>query len=425
MNPPWLLKQAANILLLVICLVSNPLSAQDSTSYKQLNQRIDSLESALKDTRSRMVTHSDFEGIFRSINEDDQEFTSDDRRSKRRALDSLFKAAVTKPGQLTFTGQFMNVFHWDGKTKSSINTSVATVDLFAISSFGQNSLVFINLQGVGGDGPGARFPTYSGFHAGAGSLQSEDGIDRITILEAWVEYTIGKASVTAGKIDLTNYFDPNSVANDEYSQFISNIFVNNASLAVPGNGPGITINTDIFSGFTLQLGIASKDNSGDGIFEDLFYIAQMSESFKVNDQEIGAVRGFAYLNSTASNDWGYGFTTDLRVIPKLYLFGRYGANRSALAGDYGIESCWSSGLQFRNFNLVSNWNLSLGFAYAETTGAVSAENSRFPEQMIESYVRLNIKKVFFLSPHYQQVWNALNIKDNNLSIFGLRTRVAF
>jgi len=73
-----------------------------------LEKKTDSLEKALRDARSRMVTHSQFEGILRSINEDDQEFTDDGRRSKRRALDSLFKVAVSRPKQLTFTEQFPN-----------------------------------------------------------------------------------------------------------------------------------------------------------------------------------------------------------------------------------------------------------------------------------------------------------------------------
>ncbi|MEL7148455.1 MAG: hypothetical protein AAFO69_18925, partial [Bacteroidota bacterium] len=187
-----------------------------------------------------MVTHSDFEGILRTINEEDQEFTDNDRRTKRRALDSLFKAALAKPKQLTFTGQFLNVFHWDGKFDQSINTVVGTIDLFAISSFGKKSLVFINLQSVGGNGPSSQFPIFAGFHAGAGSTQI-GGLDQFNILEAWVEYKLRNTTITAGKIDLTNYYDPNSIANDEYSQFIGNLFVNSTSFAAPGNSPGLTV----------------------------------------------------------------------------------------------------------------------------------------------------------------------------------------
>ena len=211
-------------------LIKNDLQKQ----IDQLQIRVDSLESELGKSKENMVSRLDVESIFRSVNEGSQEFTDEDRRSKRRALDSLFRVALEKPGQLTFTGQFMTVFHWDGKTENSINTAVGTIDLFAFSSFGKGNLAFINLQAVGGDGPSWHFNSFSGFHAGAGTTQSRDGLDRVTILEAWTEFKIKFAVITAGKIDLTNYFDPNSVANDEYSQFLSNGLVDSSSLAIPG-----------------------------------------------------------------------------------------------------------------------------------------------------------------------------------------------
>lgn len=391
-----------------------------------LEQQADSLKKELKETKARMVTHSQFEGILRSINEDDQEFTDQDRRSKRRALDSLFKAAVQKPKQLTFTGQFLNVFQWDGKFDNSINSVVGIVDLFAISSFGRNSLVFINLQGVGGDGPDKFFPNYSGFHAGAGTTQSGDGLDRINILEAWVEYSIKSTSITVGKIDLTNYYDPNSIANDEYSQFLTNAFVNSSALAAPGNSPGLTMNTELLNNFTFQFGLASNDNSGDQIFQNLFLIAQLTESFKINNEEKGAIRVYGYRNSEVNDGWGFGFSGDLRITKKLYTYGRYGQNMDSLAGDLDIKQSWSGGLQLRNYQLIRSSSISTGVAYGQTEGFSAMEgNGEESEKIMEAYLRFNIKQAFFISPHFQLLWDAQGQKGENLAIFGLRTRVAF
>ncbi|WP_421762682.1 hypothetical protein [Ekhidna sp.] len=404
-------------------------SSTDSLLIQRLNrleQRADSLEKALQETRARMVTHSQFEGILRSINEDDQEFTDNDRRSKRRALDSLFKAAVKKPKQLTFTGQFLNVFQWDGKFDNSINSVVGTVDLFAISSFGQNSLVFINLQGVGGNGPDKFFPNYSGFHGGAGTTQSGDGLDRINILEAWVEYSISNTSITMGKIDLTNYYDPNSIANDEYSQFLSNGFVNSSALAAPGNGPGMSINTELLNNFTFQVGVASNDNSGDQIFQGLFMIAQLTESFNINNVEKGAIRVYAYRNTEVKEGWGFGVSGDLRLTNKLYSYGRYGQNLDSLAGSFGVKRSWSGGLQLRNYQLFGSASISTGLAYGQTEGFSTMEGSDSEqEKMIEAYLRFNIKQAFFISPHVQSIWDARGQEGETITIFGLRTRVAF
>lgn len=415
------------ILLLAVVFTKSVQSQTDSLKLKLagLEKKVDSLSRLIGDTRSRMVTHSDFEGIFRSINEEDQEFTGEDRRSKRRALDSLFRAAVEKPGQLTFTGQFMNVFHWDGKFDNSVNTAVGLVDLFAISSFGKKSLVFINLQGVGGNGPSGVIPGFASFHAGAGSLQSADGLDRITILEAWAEYTFRNATLTAGKIDLTNYFDPNSVANDEYSQFLGGAFTNSTALAAPGNGPGLVMNSTIFKGFSLQVGLASGDNNGDNIFEDLFTIFQVGESFKINEEEVGAVRLYAYNNTAIKNSRGYGLSADGRLAKRMYLYGRYGKNNDAYAGDFGVNNGVSGGIQLRNLPFYKTTSLTGGIAYAATGAFTEESRPMKKETMMEAYLRLNVKKVFFLSLHYQAITNALGQEGADLSVFALRTRVAF
>ncbi|MEQ9220675.1 MAG: hypothetical protein RLO17_21660 [Cyclobacteriaceae bacterium] len=391
-----------------------------------LEIRADSLEKSLQDSRERMVTHSQFENILRHINEDDQEFTDQGRRSKRRALDSLFKAAVSRPKQLTFTGQFLNVLHWDGNFKDSKNSMVGIVDLFAISSFGKRSLVFINLQGVGGDGPDVFFPNYSGFHAGAGSTQSADGLDRINILEAWVEYTIQNTSFTMGKIDLTNYYDPNSIANDEYSQFLSSAFVNNTALAAPGNGPGISMNTEILNNFTFQVGVASNDNSGDEIFRELFAIAQLTESFKINNDEKGAIRIYGYRNTAIVNGWGYGVSGDIKFAKKIYSYARFGQNLDSLAGNFGIKRSWSGGVQLRNYRFVKSSTISAGLAFGKTEGFSNAEETfDFSEEMLEVYLRLNIKQAFFVSPHFQAIWDGLGQSGEHIMLLGLRTRVAF
>ncbi len=423
-----LLASGLVIILNVVSALGQNAQPSDSISQRltDLEKKLDSLENVVRDSKSRMVTHSDFESILRAINEDDQEFTDEGRRSKRRALDSLFKAAASRPGQLTFTGQFLSVFHWDGKFENSVNTVVGIVDIFAISSFGKNSLVFINLQGIGGDGPSKVFPSYSGFHAGAGSTQAIDGVDRINIVEAWIEYKIQHTAIFAGKIDLTNYFDPNSIANDEYSQFLSNIFVNSAALNAPSNSPGLTVNSDISAGLTLQAGVASLDNSGDQIFENLYSIIQLGKSFSINKEETGAIRAYTYNNSSVSKGWGFGMSGDIRLTRKLYAFGRYGKNLRNLAGNFGVSNSYSGGLQLRNYQIIGSSSISSGFAFGETKGFRPSESSLGRrEQMFETYIRFNIKKVLFLSPHFQRVWNALGENGDNLSLFGLRTRVAF
>ena len=63
------------------------------------------------------------------------------------------------------------------------------------------------------------------------------------------------------------------MANDETSQFISGMFVNSLALPAPGNTPGIRLQTRFDDKLSLQFALASKDNSGNRVFEDLFTLS--------------------------------------------------------------------------------------------------------------------------------------------------------
>ena len=56
----------------------------------------------------------------------------------------------------------------------------------------------------------------------------------MNVREAWLrtELFSQKLALSAGRLDLTNYFDRNAVANDETFQFISDALVNNPMLGL-------------------------------------------------------------------------------------------------------------------------------------------------------------------------------------------------
>lgn len=385
---------------------------------EKLERRLDSLEIKLQESREAMITQSDLENIFRTMNEDDQEFTNESRRSKRRVLDSLFRAALGRQKQLTLTGQFMTVFHWDGEIENSINTLVGTVDLFAISSFGRSNLAFINLQGLGGEGPGGSFESFHGFHAGA------SGTQRVYVLEAWTEFNLKGVGITVGKIDLTNYFDPNSVANDEYTQFVSNGFVNSSALAIPGNGPGIVVNSLLMNNLSLQVAISNTKDSLNEIFKEIFSIFQIGKSFNFNESRIGGIRFYAYHDPSVMQGWGYGASGDIRLLPHLYAFGRYGTNLENLGLDFGIDNSYSFGLQLRKIEVLQKMIFTTGIGFSENKTSIP-ESDQANEQIIEAYFRFGINKRFYISPLYQRIKNGAGKLNNEISVIGLRARLVF
>ena len=138
----------------------------------------------------------------------------------------------------------------------------------------KNTILFIDLEAIGGNGPDEYAETITSLNGDAGSTQSEDGFDRIVVNEAWTEFLFLEKifTVTAGKIDLTNYFDNNAIANDENSQFITGALINNTAFSVPSNSPGIRIRTTLLKRFYIQFAVSKAENTGSNIFSNIYKI---------------------------------------------------------------------------------------------------------------------------------------------------------
>jgi len=171
-------------------------------------------------------------------------------------VDALLKAITQRPGQLRFNGGATTILQHGIQNNNRHSTGVGSFDFYAHTAFGPNALLFFDLEAIGGNGPDDFFPNFAGLNGDAGSTQAQDGADRLTVLEAWTEFTLLNKifTITAGKIDLTNYFDNNASANDETMQFISGAFVNNAAFAVPANAPGLRLRTTLLNRIHFQLG---------------------------------------------------------------------------------------------------------------------------------------------------------------------------
>jgi carbohydrate-selective porin OprB len=67
--------------------------------------------------------------------------------------------------------------------------------------------------------------------------------NELNLREAWLrtEFFGQRLVLTAGRLDLTNYFDRNAGANDETTQFISDALVNNQMLGLAVNGTGMVV----------------------------------------------------------------------------------------------------------------------------------------------------------------------------------------
>ncbi|MCF8358064.1 MAG: carbohydrate porin [Prolixibacteraceae bacterium] len=299
--------------------------------------------------------------------------------------------------------------------------ATGSFDIFALTSFGKGSLLFFDLEAIGGNGPGQDYPTLSGLNGDAGSTQAVDGIDRLNLLEAWAEFSMFKntITITAGKIDLTNYFDINASANDETMQFITGSFINSSAFAVPSNSPGMRLKTSLFKRLHFQAALVSTDNSGQKLFDDIYKIASFGYTIAPGSRFESNIRLYGYQHPLAGNDYGWGISFDEVLFGHFNIFGRYGQNFSEVADFWGIKSAWSAGTRF--VVTIAQQILAIGVAYGENIPASTELNT---EKVAEIYIRRQLNKWIHLSPHFQYIWNT-NGTDNEIAVVGLRTQFNF
>jgi hypothetical protein len=351
-------------------------------------------KTALQDTISQDTTL--LNQFFTIFEQDEGDNIPEAQRSKRKQVDALLKAMMEQPGQLRFSGV----------TTASVQTAlnhktpyygVGSFDIFAYSSFGRHALLFFDLEAIGGNGPDAQIPNVSVLNADAGRTTSADGIDRITILEAWTEFKALKDifTVTVGKIDLTNYYDNNLHANDETSQFLSGVFVNNPVLPVYFNSPGINFRTAFLGRFYIQYGRAMADANEIDITKN--HIQALETGFQLFP-ESGWKANFRVLgfeHPFARESYGMALSYDQLFANTFTIFGRFGKNENKLAEFHQIKEAWSGGVGFRQQLFKREFNVGMGYAETYTF------ETEIPERAGEAYMSHQLNQWVFFSLHLQ------------------------
>ena len=380
-----------------------------------LNQKINSIEISKKE-------QSPFDSLLTVVDSpNDTTLIPEDQRSKRKQLDELLEYISNRPGQLFFNGQTLAIIQSNIVQNDKFSTGQGSVDLFASSSFGQSTILFVDIKAIGGKGPDKYSETFGSLNGDASSVPDADDFDRLLINEAWAEFLFlnNIFTVTAGKINLTNYFDNNAVANDPYTQFITGIFINNPAYAVPLNSPGIRIRTTLLKRFYIQVAFAKVENTGDRIFQDIFKSAGFG--FKIlpfTDFEAN-IHIYGYSHPFADNRYGFGVSADQTIAKFFKVFGRFGNNENVLADWYGVKTSWSAGTQFEE-NILGEPTI-IGIAY----GLIKpSEDSLKNEKSTELYLRQSLNKWISASIHLQNVWDTGGI-NGKYTLLGLRVNFRF
>ena len=303
---------------------------------------------------------------------------------------------------------------------------------------------FLHLESGKGTGIDDALDVYSNVNRDA-----DDEI-QVRVTELWYEQNLFNEAltITLGFLDPTVYFDNNTAANDETTQFLGSMFRNSPTIEFPDNSIGLRIGVAPLDWFSMSYGVINANGAWKNIFQSLFHIGQIIFMPKINDLE-GHYRFLVWRNGLSHTWWsdgetgkasyGFGVSFDQKVAEPVTLFARYGWQApnpynvfitDTDGSNYSLSQSWSAGASLSG----SWWHrdddvLAIGVGqaipsakYRDATGLLARN-----ELHIEAYYNFHVNKHLALSPDVQVIWNPFG-KDSPadrgvVSVFGLRTQI--
>jgi len=294
--------------------------------------------------------------------------------------------------------------------------ALASADLFFTAGLAQNTLFFADIVGLSGSPPDAEIPSLTLLNGYTARLVRQN---ELNLREAWLRTELfgQRLAITAGRLDLTNYFDANAVANDESTQFLSDALVNNQMLGLSSNGTGVAAEYDAKTGVRLKFGLQQSNTEATNLSNSMYTLTEVGYTFTPFALPEGTYRvWFRTDNSSATTRRGIGLSLDQKLSSVVSLFGRYGTRELALGRDH----FYSAGVGFQNglvFNPQDTWGV--GYAQMELASGES-------EKLAEGYYNVHLTEKLRLSLHLTHVLDAPGAEGKfGYLLPGVRVQAAF
>ena len=268
--------------------------------------------------------------------------------------------------------------------------ALASADLFFTAGIAQNTLFFADIVGLSGAPPDSEIPTLTLINGYTARLVEQNSLN---LREAWLRTEVWKnrLALTAGRLDLTNYFDANAFANDESTQFISDALVNNQMLGLAVNGVGVASEFDAKNGLKLKFGFQQSSPEPTSLGDSLFTLSEVGYTFTPFSLPEGTYRVWFRTDNSEPDviRQGVGFSFDQKLSPAVGLFARYGQAET----DLGHDRFYSLGVSFQH-GFILNPEDTWGVGYANMDLKTGER-----EHLIEGYYNLLLTEKLRLSFH--------------------------
>jgi len=243
--------------------------------------------------------------------------------------------------------------------------ALASADLFFTAKLAQYTTFFADVVALSGAPPDREIPSLTLLNGYTARLVNQN---ELNLREVWLrtQFFGQRLSLTAGRLDLTNYFDQNAVANDETTQFLSDALVNNQMLGLAVNGTGFALEYDPKNMFVFKFGVQQSNPDATSLSDSVYSLSEVGVKITPFSLPEGNYRlWFRANNGDVDSKKAIGVSLDQKITPVVSLFGRYGSQDLHLANDTTWDDkYWSAGVGFRQgavFNPHDTW----GIGYAQ------------------------------------------------------------
>ena len=272
------------------------------------------------------------------------------------------------------------------------------------------------------------------------------------ITEVWYEHYLfdGQLAVTFGKLYFPNYLDTNEYANDENTQFLSQIFRNAPTIDYPSSDWCIGVRgsySPAFADFVSFEGMVGEaDGDYEQIFDRPFVAAQVNlrpdKLFNYDGEKWGGNYRvyFAYNGDdhtefddpemTKEPNYSMGVSCDQKLTEIFGVFGRFGWQYPAVSD---IEFSWSMGGQMTG-EYWKRENDVFGIAIGQLLPGKPYGDNGNPnntETHLEAYYSIQVNDHIAISPDMQFIWGPNGVaneeqgKEGPIFVYGLRTFIDF
>lgn len=290
-------------------------------------------------------------------------------------------------------------------------------------------------DGANGDAEGDAF---SSFNLELGQTGS------IGVAEAWYEHMFFDEmfAFRLGKIDPTGIYDANEVANDQTTQFLADVFINNSAILFPGYTPGMNLSAAFGDIVSLSFGVFEEDAGATiaGEMEYKFFIGELGLHYELFDNP-GNLRLTAW-NSGLEDDLGetrggFAFSLDQGFGDELMaIFLRLGfvggvdeesdnaAPETSVAFSTGLRLNFGEGHHFAVAYAIDSPQ-DLEFYNPDPTDP-TAEYEVGSIGWLEAYVDFEVTEGFHVALDAQLINGVdYNVEADAIGVFGFRTQVDF